>query len=241
MLSLLLCLAAASPHQDDAVSAWTEDTLHFMAELERLHPNPWFGCLREVFEQAVDEFLGGLEHQRETQRLAGFMRLVARLTDKGRDGHSGVWPLTSRALPLHPYAFSDGWFVADSPRAELVGARLVAIGGVPIEEACARLAPLLAADNDWNRRGKLALALVTLNLLDGVGLAEGRERARVLVERAGVSAELVLDGTTDDAHHLWARPALPTRPGTLWLEGRDQAYRLQVLEGEKALYVQRGA
>lgn len=238
MLPLLLPLALVSPQSDDPVAAWTEDTLHFVAEHERLHPDPWFGCPQEAFEQAVDAFLGGLEGQRESERIAGFLRLVARLSQQGRDGHSLAWPMASRTLPLQVYGFADGWFVVDAPQAEHIGARLVSLGGVPVEEACGRLGPLLTADNEWNRREKLALALVTLDLLDGVGLAEGPERARVVLERDGASAEALLEGEPADPHRLFGRAVLPPRGGAAWLEGRERFFHWQVLEPERALYVQ---
>ncbi|HEX6885110.1 MAG TPA: hypothetical protein VF530_17180 [Planctomycetota bacterium] len=238
MLPLLLALTLATPQSEDPVAAWTEDTLLFLEQLERLHPDPWFGCPREDFEAAVDGFLGGLEGQRESERVAGFLRLVARLAEQGRDGHSLAWPMTSRTLPLQVYGFADGWFVVGAPQAERVGARLVSVGGVPVEEACGRLAPLLTADNEWNRREKLALALVTLDLLDGVGLAESPERARVVLEQAGTRTETLLEGEPADPHRMWGRPVLPARGGAAWLEGRERFFAWQVLEPERALYVQ---
>jgi hypothetical protein len=241
MLSLLTVLAlAAAPQRPapDPITAWTEDALFFVEELERLHPDPWYGCPRAEFEAAVDRFLGELEGRSENQRLAGFMRLVAQLSKEGRDGHSLVWPLDGKCLPLHPYGFADGWYAVDSALPGFVGARLVALGGVPIEEACQRLAPLLTVDNASNLRLKLALALVALPLLDGVGLADGPDRARLTIERGGTVEELVLEGESTSPVHLLARPALPLRGGARWLEGREQAFRLEVLEPERALYVQ---
>jgi hypothetical protein len=237
-LALALSIATCLLQKGDPVADWTEDVLHFVDELERMHPDPFFGCPREEFDVAVDEFLGSLEERSETQRLAGFMALGARLSEKGRDGHSGVWPMRGHCLPFQVYGFADGWFVVESPQNDLVGARIDALGGVPMEEACKRVGPLLTVDNEWNRRLKLALALATTEILDGVGLAEDPTRVRVRLERAGKTEELVLAGENTSPLHLFGRPALPARSGVAWLEGREQTFRMQVLEAERALYVQ---
>jgi hypothetical protein len=225
--------------QGDRAAAWTEDALHFVSELERLHPNPWFGCTQEDFEQAVDAYLGSLETASDNQALVGFLTLLARPTLAGRDGHSVAWPMAAHYLPLQLYGFADGWFVvgASDAQAERVGVKVLAIEGVPVDEVCARLAPLLTRDNEWNLREKLALALVCTELLDGVGLAKGPS-VRVTLERAGKSEELALHGESASPHVLFGRPPLPARGSAAWLEGHEQAYRLRVLEPERALYVQ---
>lgn len=237
LIPLCLALACTSPQAPDAIDAWTEDVVHLVEQLEVLHPDPFHGCPREEFDRGVDEFLGGLEGASDDQALAGFMRLFARLSAQGRDGHSVVWPLHGHVLPLTLYGFSDGWFVVDAegPIQRHVGARVTAIGGVPIEEACARVAPLLTRDNDWNLRFKLPFALATAEILDGVGLAEGPDRVRLTLEQDGKTQDISVQGAPGMS---FIHAALPPRGGALWLEGHEEAFRLRVLEPERALYVQ---
>src|SRR5262245_23005444 len=51
--------ALLSPLQDSTsrADAWSEDVLHVVEELERMHPDPFFAVPREEFEAAVDAFL----------------------------------------------------------------------------------------------------------------------------------------------------------------------------------------
>ena len=240
LIPLCLALACAPQGSDDAqvaFEAWTEDAVTLIGQLEGMHPDPFFGCPREEFDRGVDEFLGGLEGASENQALAGFMRLFARLSAHGREGHSVVWPLHGHVLPLTLYGFADGWFVVDAegPVRRHVGARVTAIGGVPIEEACARVTPLLTRDNDWNLRFKLPFALATVEILDGVGLAEGPDRVRLSLEQDGKPQDISVQGAPGMS---FTHVALPPQGGAIWLEGHEEAFRLKVLEPEHALYVQ---
>jgi hypothetical protein len=238
-IGLVLSLVAGVVHPGDPVADWTEDVLHLVSELERLHPDPFFGCPREEFDAGIDEFLAGIERDGGQGATVGLMRLMARLSRKGRDGHAVVWPLQARALPLHLYRFDDGWFVvgAEPEQRGWIGARVVSVGGVPVEEACERLAPLLTRDNDWNLRLKLGASLACADLLAGVGLTRDPDRASFELSKDGASTvvELAAGGSM---FQLWGRPDLPPCGGARWLEGHDWSWRLEVLEAERALYVQ---
>jgi hypothetical protein len=242
--TLFLALAlphAPTPAHDDRVDAWTEDVLHLVEEIERLHPDPFFGVPREEFEAAVDALLARLDDLDDAAIAAEVARLVALLSRAGREGHSGVFLHTGFA-PVQLYGFADGWFVvdADEPQRELVGTRLVAVGGVPVDEACARLSPYLTRDNDWNLRMKLGPTLANLALLSAAGLSDGE----TVVLRIDVPAKGERDASLSPApfqHGEVMRRShgtLPRRRDELWLTGTDRAWRLEVLPEQRALYVQ---
>jgi hypothetical protein len=241
-LALVLAFAAAfAPcRQGDLAGDWSNDTVHFVAELERLHPDPYFGCPREEFERSVDVFFAGLAGASEQQALVEFMRLTARLSVQGREGHSAVWPMRSNYLPLRLYSFEDGWFVvgAGEQQREWIGAQVLSIGGVPIEELCARLAPLLAHDNEWNLRSKLGNALVCGDILFGIGALADPSRAQLELKRAGESHKLELALGAVNLRELFGSFPLPPRADARWLDGRDSSWRIEVLKPERALYVQ---
>ncbi|NOT31409.1 MAG: hypothetical protein HOP15_13260 [Planctomycetes bacterium] len=239
-LALTFATGFVAPQQAKSAESWADDALHLVAEIERLHPKPFFGCPQADFEAGVDAFFGSIEGASEPRALVELMRLVALLSQKGRDGHTGVWPLKARYLPLRAYGFADGWFVveADPEQGEWIGAELVSVAGVPVGEACKRLAPLLTSDNEWNLRLKLGQALACADVLVGAELGTDPARARIELVRDGKRSALELACRERHLHDLWGGFNLPTRAGVTWLEGREQAYRLQVLEPERALYVQ---
>jgi hypothetical protein len=144
-------------------------------ELERLHPNPWHDLSRLEWADAVERLAAsfdGLEPDGEPVEL---MRLTALPGD--RDGHTGLDPLADHRHPLHvlplqPYDFTDGLYVVDSlADMALVGKRLAGIGNVPVELAVEAVRPLVARDNEWTLRARLAEAVLVREVLGGLGLA----------------------------------------------------------------------
>jgi len=237
-LSLLAFPSIASSATD--AEGWIDDTLHLIEELQGMHPDCFFGCSQEEFDAAVDACIGAYEGASESRCLTALMELVARLSRNGRDGHTMVWPARGHYLPFQVYGFVDGWFVvaADDEHDAWIGARLDAVGDEPVERVCERLGPLLTRDNEWNLRQKLGAALMCTELLDGVGLGLDAEHARVQLVRGGEPETLELAGTPAGGHRALSHLRAPPGVRAPWLEGTEQAFRLQVLEPEHALYVQ---
>ena len=237
-LVALASMAPAPLQETERIDGWTEDILLVVEELPRLHPDPWFAVPQEEFEAQVDVLLGRLETLSDAEVTVELMRLFALISRAGRDGHSGIWPILAPTLPIRLYSFSDGWFVvgAGDEHGALVGARVVAVGGMAVEEACELLAPLLTRDNEWNLRLKLGMALTVPEILHGVGITPDAERARVSLQTADGEREVELRAT--EALAFDVHFALPERAGVRWLEGREQAFRMEVLPEQRALYVQ---
>lgn len=222
-----------------------EDVLHVVDELERLHPDPYFGVPREEFEAAVDGLLGRLEELSDDQVIVELMRLVALIARSGRDGHSGLQPGAAfHYLPVQLRRFSDGWFVVASGERELVGGRLVSVEGHPIEEVCRAIAPLFTRDNDTDLLSRQALGLRMPELLHALGLSAAREQVTLQLERAGAAPmDVQLAGRTWDEHmaHAHDEGTLPAVGDELWLSDPRREFWLRVLEPERALYVQYNA
>jgi len=237
--AVLVETAAPAP---DRAEAWTEDVLHMVAAIERLHPDPFFGVPHEEFEAAVDGVLGRIEELDDDGMAVEVMRLVALLSREGRDGHSGVYPFGFLYAPLRLYEFEDGWFVVDAqaPWDGLVGARVDAIGEHEIETACERLLPLLTGDNDSNRRAKLPFGLTSPTLLHALGLVPDRARLPLSLRRTdGTTERVEVEG--GDFGMLFAlanQTALPAVADELWLSDPGRAFWMRVLEPEQTLYVQ---
>lgn len=135
------------------------------------------------------------------------------------DGHSGVFPLAQPDLELWPlqlYAFVDGWRVvaAMEPYEALVGGVVTAVGGVPIEEAAERIAPLVSRDNDASLLGRLPQYLVVPAILGGLGL-----EPTITVDDELLAPEPV----PADAYAMWLDlfyplvcPPLPRPTDELW-------------------------
>jgi hypothetical protein len=217
------------------------DIRTLVAELERQHPNPYHSISRDDFHRAADDLAARAPALRRDQLVVGVMRLMALLGE--RDGHSGVHPLSPvpgqnlRAYPLRLYRFPEGLFVARALDPSLVGARVAAIGGVPIEEVEARVRPLITRDNEWTVLDRLPFFVVVAEVLGGLDIppvfsfelpnGSGRD---VAMEPISIALHVQRFGG-------WWRPT--TRPGRqpLYLRLRNRAYALSRIDRGRALYV----
>ena len=138
--------------------------------VETLHPDP-FGALDEsAWRRDVARLRERAPHLTADEFLVG----VARVAVLGeRNGHGGLFPTDQRGLrmwPLRLHEFPDGWYVVDTSIPELRGARLDGIGGRPVDEVVAALAPIVPRDNGHSLRARLGTYLVVPAFLRGLGV-----------------------------------------------------------------------
>ena len=70
---------------------------------------------------------------------------------------------------LLPYRFSDGWYIVRARDESLVGSRLEAINGIPIEDVVQRLTPLAPHDNANGLLESVIWLLSTVGSCTGLG------------------------------------------------------------------------
>lgn len=158
------------------------DIEHYLAELERIHPNPYHAVSRAEYRAAADRLIARLPSLSDDELLVELLRLVAFLGE--RDGHANMNPLATghrRILHLYPiatYEFADGVYVVAAPgRPQLVGRRLLAIQGRPIADVLRLVDPLVTYDNPLSLAAHRSPYLVTAEVLHGLGIVPTAERA----------------------------------------------------------------
>lgn len=226
MIALASLLAAAALGASDAT---------LLAEqLPETHPN----VAKSEFVAAADALRAKLPTLDENEAVVGFMRLVASLGP--RNGHTGIFPLdpgnrrSFHEFPLLAYEFADGVHVVGQVGAkDLVGARIDAVGGVPIDQVLERVAPLVPRDNDSSLHLFRPMYLMSEEVLGGLGiqprfsfvLRNGEKSERTLAE---ISAGAYSRGF--GAFHLWP-------VGERHSRDRAAGTRLTVLAGGRVAYL----
>src|SRR6185436_14316143 len=92
--------------------------------------------------------------------------------DNGHTSAHGTGDITAKEVPLRVTEFADGIYVlrAMAPNTDLLGARLIAIDGHPIEQVMTKLAELRGGIPAWRRHmGMYWLALP--EILNAAGIA----------------------------------------------------------------------
>lgn len=165
---------------------WAEDLAQVDQTVRTKHVNPFAVHSEAEWEArlaAVSAEIGSGTPNEEMVRVASLMGLM--------DTHSSLASMPGDGWDFYgllPYRFSDGWFVIRADDPSLVGARLVGIGGVPIDEVVERLTPLVPHDNANGLLMGLLWELNSIEYLNGAG---------IVADPAHPSFELLAaDGTT---------------------------------------------
>lgn len=189
-----LALAAPAPRlaaqtlSDSAVDAWRADLTFLRASLPQVHPDPfrWVGAAR--WDSAAARFGASLPSRQPVEAWVGLQDLVALLGD----GHTGINPLWNASWPVHYFpfdleSFPEGEFVtAAAPEyGAAVGARVVAVGGMPVDEALRRVGAGVPQENEWWVRAWAPSRLSYVELVRGAGITTRVQPVRLTLERDG--------------------------------------------------------
>ena len=102
------------------------------------------------FDSAIDHLYKALPAMEDHERLSGFARIVSMF----KYGHTSIsWfqsPFKYHVALVNFYWFSDGLYAegADKKYATIIGAKLIKVEDIPIEQVLERLKPLVPVEND---------------------------------------------------------------------------------------------
>jgi hypothetical protein len=169
-----------APDESSRVKGWLGDLDTLVATVRRVHWHYRDAPLPPEFELQRRTFRERIKDWSDSRAVVELQRLLATLND----GHTVVYPFGMRQgrlahLPVALYDFDDGLAViaADPAHRDLIGRRVVSIGGVPSEQVLDRLHGLASSEN----RGQLRWVLPTY-----VTFPEYLRAAGIQVEDAGV-------------------------------------------------------
>jgi len=231
--------------QASATSAAQSDLDYLLGQIETTHPQPWHGIARDEWVAHMRQLQADLPGLTPEQAYARLCALVASLSHEGRDGHQFVIVPDNQerpALPFRTYEFAEGVFVTAAMPGyeELVGRRITAFDGKPIDEVLAALEPLVPRDGPATVPGFRTIFLLRTSVLRGLGLV-GEGNVKVSVGGDG-RPDTVIDVTPADwaAWRAWAGEygiALPARDDTLYLSDPDTTLWWRALPESDTLYV----
>jgi hypothetical protein len=238
------------PHELTA-EQWREDLRFMAAEMKARHANLYHRVSEADFDKAVADLDTRIPQLQRNQIIVGMMRIAAMVGD----GHTRVDPRKDaafgfRSLPLKLYWFDDGIFVrAAAPHyRDLLGARVEAVGGVPIAEAIRRSSELVSKETVSGPRLFVPLYLAMPDILQALGLSDSRESATLTLVRANKRSTVRVP--VGEIAPLWPADtdvSLVTPEGwmdartaaqPLWLQAPLEQHRLLPLPDRNALYAQ---
>lgn len=181
---------AASSSQSSVMTtaAWVEDLDALDAAVRDTHPDPFFKTPEAEWNARVAEVRKSLATMTKDQVVVAFMSLVGLL-----DTHSELAPYRAdfHIYPIWAYRFSDGLYVTKAWDPKLVGARVDAIGNVPIDEVVDKVGDLIGSDNDSARLGLLPFYLFTPEILQALGIVSDEAAPAIKLTLADGSTTVV--------------------------------------------------
>jgi hypothetical protein len=229
-----------------SVAGAAADVRLLVSTIESQHPSPFHGISKEALEAAGEALAARADGMHRDELVVELMRLIASLGE--RDGHSGIYPGDEHSprlhlYPLKLYDFSDGLIVVgESGVAGALGARLVAIEGRPIAEVAAMVRPLIARDNEWQRRLLAPEFLVTAEVLHGLGVTPSAERATFTLESSSGRREVQLAPLPSSTYSSQfgfpgqMKPVGVSRP-PLWIRNRAKSQAVTLLQRGRVVFV----
>ncbi|MBQ5947813.1 S41 family peptidase [Massilia sp. ST3] len=248
----VLAAAAGAQAQPRELSAqqWHEDLRVLAESMPARHRNLYHTMTREQFAAAV----AGLDARIDSLPRHKIIVEMARIAAMVGDGHTNLAPTRDpnigfHAFPLALYFFEDGLYVraAAQQHRDLVGARVVGIGPLSTAQAYAAVREIVGRDNEQNALFFAPHLLVMPEVLDALGMGDGPQRARFVLEQDGKRRTVELDEAPpadmmppDTDLSFMPRPGwVDARSATPpWLQDARSKFRLAPLDGGKILYVQ---
>ncbi|MDG4826911.1 tetratricopeptide repeat protein [Asanoa sp. WMMD1127] len=187
-------------------AGWPEDLSFFAHEVKRRS--------RASVPPDFDAAVAKLATANDAQMLVELSRLVATLAD----GHARVEPPADRhdlhmAVPIKVEHFVEGLFVtAAAPEHHgILGAQVVALDGVGVDEAIKRMGEIVARDNPQGALAGITRKLPRTTLLHALGIARSPDELTLtLHQRQDVTLRASPIGKADS-------DARPCPPGWRWL------------------------
>lgn len=244
-LAAVCFLAAATPQE---VTAWREDLRTMSAELAKTHRNLYHAIPPEQFSAMVAQLDAKIPSLTRAQTIVEMMKIVAAVGD----GHTNINPARDakigfHALPVAFYLFEDGLYIraARNDVADLAGKRVIRIGKLSVDDAYARVKPLISRDNEQGVRYWAPFFLEMPEILEATGIVDDSENVALTLEGdrtvtlhpAGPFEPMPSDTDTSWIRREGWTDARGTNDPP-WLRDPNAETRMEMLPGTKTLYVQ---
>lgn len=217
-------------------SLWREDLHYFARELAKQHANAFYHLSKPEFDSMIAMADRKLTHANGDQAYV----LIDRIANAIGDGHTFViWPDDLSHVPLQLRLFDGQYRVTAvlSGNEGSLGARVLKVGDMPIEQVLEKLRPLTPAA-ETNALGDIRMEdfLVMGMLLHGTGVIPDRNNVTyTLMDEGGHQIILKLSGMPmqEFVSQKWVT-AFKERP--LYLQNRDSDLWCEFLATTETMY-----
>ncbi len=240
-------VASCTISSEIAVDRWAEDLEFLRTALPEMHPLPFRNITDKEWNVAIDQLIRELPSLTEEEAFIRLIEVVASLDDSHTVVHGGP-TFNPDFYPLWLWWFGEelrviGVFEEAVVPGELVGARVLEIGGIPLKQVLTRLDRIVANENAQYLRLASETMLLNRDVLQALGLVrDGVLRLTVRGENgerftARLSKTVSSEAYSAPHKWLWAnKSGRWPRYFNMHHEGASPNFWLEYLRDGQALY-----
>lgn len=208
-------------------------------------PAQWDAALANALARAESGNLD--DYFFELTTLAGMAADVHTLVFVPR----GSSPVLNRAYPVRFWEFSDGLYVraAAPPLTNFVGAKVLAINGIPVEQAWKKMLDRVPAENEWDSVGWAQFFMQFPGFFHAIGIARDsqvtwtlqRQDERPVTERFDAidpGGWQLINSSNGIVAPDGYREGHDTKNPPLWLKNRSRKYWFEFLSDSNSIFLQ---
>jgi hypothetical protein len=231
---LLTACTAQNATTNITPDAWRADLRYLAAELPRRHVNAFHTITRERFAEEVARLDAAIPRLTSDESVVGLMRTVALVGD----GHTHLdLPPSFPRYPIELHWFGDELRVvaAGAPYHAALGAKVTAVGDIPLADLMKRTTNLVPRDETEGRtRLTAAMQLTSPEVLHGLGIVADRERSPFVLENsAGERITVTLSPASIGDFSSWRMAGAQT---PLYLRNLSQPWWTEFLPDTQTVY-----
>lgn len=246
----LLFFVQLSAQETLTTAQWQEDLRSLQTTVHNDYPFLFVKTTEELFDAEVEALYNDISNLESHEIKVGITRLVASF----KYGHTGVYynqkAINFHSLPFNLYEFENDIYIQGVHKSykKALGAKVLKIATMPIEEALEKIAPMVSIENSQFFKA------YGINYLGNPEVLHAQKITKTLQNKVTLTLEKEGAVFTQSFTAMDEGEGVPTHRGYVhqdenWLDARDQSttplylknldkiYYSEYLKEEKAMYV----
>ncbi|GFI60987.1 hypothetical protein IMSAG049_00138 [Clostridiales bacterium] len=172
-----------------------EDLNYLYDTLKGNHPNLFYNHSEEEFEAKKQEIEAHIADGSDFEFVLDMQSLVALAGDSHTTASLNIYEGV-KIFPINLARYDGKWTVVAVPNenADMLGKRIIAIEGIPVDEVYKKFSTLCSADNDESLKKQFEQIFYVDEILDYLGIKrQGEPLMLELADDTGIKFELALE------------------------------------------------
>jgi tetratricopeptide (TPR) repeat protein len=224
---------------------WKTDLDYLLTQFRRINPQYNRPEIKEKIENAVARLREQIPRLSDVKIAVEMQKVTAILTTSHTEVFLHRQPRAFKfpePLPVNLWIFPEGVYVveAENEYKSLVGSRITAVDGTPIEQAIKKLQPLVPSEGEPTRL-IMTRFLILSHVLQAVGISQAPDRVKLSVLDRGNKTRTV--EIASKPNHKWVDSLPPSPfadsnvPLPMYMTHPNERYWFEHLPKDKAVYV----